>query len=128
MRHKFKPHLGKFFSLEKISVCALLVATTQFAVQLCTIRTSLRHCVCTCPDGRPLPVKGVDEVGQLLYSVDLEWDEPPTPADSPITSYVISVIPQDSGRQVSPALKCCVCGQTLFCFRLPSLLISLFYL
>lgn len=81
--------------------------------------------MCTCPDGRPLPVKGVDQTGQFLYSVDLEWDEPPTPADSPITSYMISVIPRDSGRQVYPALTCCVCGQTLFSFLLPSLLISL---
>ncbi|CAI8001958.1 hypothetical protein GBAR_LOCUS3288, partial [Geodia barretti] len=50
-------------------------------------------------DGRPLAVSGVDLTDQFLYSVALEWDEPPVPSDSPITGYNISVLPVDSGRQ-----------------------------
>ena len=47
-------------------------------------------------------MSGVDLTDQFLYSVALEWDEPPVPSDSPITGYNISVLPVDSGRQVPP--------------------------
>jgi hypothetical protein len=48
-------------------------------------------------DGHPLQVKEIKQLDEGLYSVMLVWKAAPTPADSPILRYEITVVPVDQG-------------------------------
>ena len=63
-------------------------------------------CVSICSDGRPLPVRGIYQLDQGLYSVALEWNAARVPASSPILRYVITVIPEDQERSVPYTSSC----------------------